>query len=225
MQNTGRHSYESEGFRAHDYLTRGDEGRWKYKASKLTSVLAEEDVKWKTARTTVTVRTITISVAPKQLTFDFSPRVEEEGGERPLTLARLEEAANKGNDRAFVSILSEVQWQNWPSSDFVRVLKLSLKAGAHKAAQYIATEGVKHHPDSVELQRYAHLFAPPRIIARNLPPEPTLAANREWLKNHRHEYSGLWVAIRNGELLGTASSLEELVSQVGSTENVLLTKA
>ena len=67
-------SYESEGFRAHDYLTRAKESRpqWDYKPkSKLTSALTEERIIWRRAQTTDTVRRGALRSVPKQLEFNF----------------------------------------------------------------------------------------------------------------------------------------------------------
>jgi hypothetical protein len=52
MQGTSKHSFESEGFRANSYLEK-QKSRWEYIASsKLTTVLAETRVAWKTAKAT-----------------------------------------------------------------------------------------------------------------------------------------------------------------------------
>lgn len=140
-------------------------------------------------------------------------------------MPRLEEAAESGNETAFLKALTEISWQGRPATEFVHAIKLALKIGAPTAAQRIYTEAISRYQNHPDIQRYARLFAPPRVQTRTSPSNPTLKANREWLKSHRNEYRGQWVAVRNGELLAAAPSLEDLIGQVGDTPNVLLTRA
>jgi len=230
QDNASKACYESEGFRAHNYLSKvkEDSPRWGYKPkSKLTAVLdkAAEKTAWRTARTEPTIQPGTIGVVPWQLTLDFRPQADAELSEQQPALARLELAVNKRSEQAFINALQEVDWEDRQAREFARAIKLALNIGAPTAAQQIYNKGVARYPNHADLQRYARLFAPTRTATRTLPPNPTLTANREWLKSHRSEYRGQWIAIRNGELLETASSLEELIARVGDTTNVLLTRA
>lgn len=145
--------------------------------------------------------------------------------EQERAMARLEDAANAKDEHAFLEALKEVEWRNRPPADFTRAAQWALKAGAYKAAYQISAEGAKHHPDNLEVQKYARVLAPPKVVSGKEPPDPTLKANRKWLEAHEGEYPGQWVAIRNGELLGMANSLEELAQQVGNTKDALLTRA
>jgi hypothetical protein len=47
--------------------------------------------------------------------------------------------------------------------------------------------------------------------------------NQQWIKTHRQEYKGRWVALRDGELLADTNSVDELLQQISSPENTLLT--
>lgn len=53
-----------------------------------------------------------------------------------------------------------------------------------------------------------------RMPPRTWPPNPTLKANREWLAANRDAYRGQWIALRNGELLATGASMEEVERQI-----------
>lgn len=154
----------------------------------------------------------------------LSARGAESSGQRDL-MSRLEDAAEKGDARAFINTVREIKWGSVSAQDAARAINLALRAGTPTAAQHIYNEGMKSHPNSPELHKFARLFAPKRQAVKTLPPNPTLNANREWLKSHRAEYRGSWIALRNGELLATATSLDELIRRVGDTANVLLTKA
>jgi hypothetical protein len=140
-------------------------------------------------------------------------------------LVRLGRVSRAGDVRAFLNTLQKMKWEQRPAEDFVHAIKLALNVSAPTSAQFIYDEGVKRHPESLELKRYARLFAPARPSIRTSPPNPTLKANREWLKLHRAEHRGEWIALRNGELLATGSSLEDLTRRVTDPTNVLLTRA
>jgi hypothetical protein len=72
MEQTAKKSFESEGFRAHIFLHEERAlrpRRWAYVAnSKLTTVLAEENLAWRTARTVHRRPHVT---TPRQLTLEF----------------------------------------------------------------------------------------------------------------------------------------------------------
>ncbi len=140
-------------------------------------------------------------------------------------MARLEDAAQAGDERAFLDALKEVEWRNRASGDFTRAMQLAFKVGAHLAARQLSVEGAKHHPDDPEIQKYARVLAPPKVVSSDALPNAAHKANREWLKTHAGDNRGQWVAIRNGELLEAANSLEELIKQIGDTKGVLLTTA
>lgn len=152
-------------------------------------------------------------------------RTIEERSKWKRILNRLQRTVAAGNTHGFVSALNQVEWEDRSAEDFSKLIRLALNVGAPTAANYIYEEGVKRHPYSPALGMFARLFSPPKRTKRTLDPNPTLKANREWLDANREAYSGNWIALQNGQLLGTAHTLEDLTRQFGNTSNVLLTKA
>lgn len=47
--------------------------------------------------------------------------------------------------------------------------------------------------------------------------------NRQWLKDHRLQYQGKWVALKEGHLLAEAPSANELIQKLDSIQHVLVT--
>lgn len=144
--------------------------------------------------------------------------------EQRRAMDRLEAVAIAHDERAFLEVLQQVNWHNHPPANFVRAAQLALKAGAYREAYWISAKGAEYYPDNSELQKYARVLAPPKAVSGKATTNSGHKANREWLKDHGSEYSGQWVAVRNGQLLGTSDSLKELAERVGSTKDVLLTK-
>lgn len=139
-------------------------------------------------------------------------------------MALLEGAAESGDESTFLSIEKAIDWSARPPEDLVRGVNLALRVGAFLLARKLSAEGARRYPNHPELQKYARVLAPPKVVRSDLPPTPSVKANRNWLKEHAQSYKGRWVALRDGELKGVADSLDELVEQLGDTKGILLTR-
>jgi hypothetical protein len=126
--------------------------------------------------------------------------------------------------RRFFSIPIDLSWTTRPQEDLLRGVHLALRVGAFLFARELSTEGARRYPHNPELQRYAGVLAPPKVVRSDLAPAPSVKANRNWLKEHVQSYKGRWVALQNGELKGVANSLDELVERLGDTKGMLLTR-
>lgn len=137
----------------------------------------------------------------------------------------LEAAAAAIDEQVFLRELDKLDKAMLAAGDFVRLIKLSLEIGFDLLARRLSAEGHATFPDDELLAKYARILAPPKILGRAPAAGPELEANRGWLKTHGKEYRGQWVAVRNGELLGAATELAELVPLLHDRENVLVTVA
>lgn len=63
----------------------------------------------------------------------------------------------------------------------------------------------------------------PKVTVRKSENRLNVLKNQQWIKTHRQEYKGRWVALRDGELLADSNSVDELIKQVNSSKNTLLT--
>jgi hypothetical protein len=63
----------------------------------------------------------------------------------------------------------------------------------------------------------------PKVTVHKSDRHSAILENNQWLRDHRQEYSGQWVALKNGKLLASANSAKELLHQVNATEDTLLT--
>ena len=138
-------------------------------------------------------------------------------------LARLEAAAHAGDETAFLDARRAIEWSKRSAKDFTQAVRWALEAGAYRAATLLATEGAERFPRHAELAKMARILAPPRVIRSDLPPDPSIAAGMDWLRAHRDEYLGQWVALRAGVLLGTGNSFGELANRIGDIKGVLIT--
>lgn len=69
---------------------------------------------------------------------------------------------------------------------------------------------------------YNFLDRPKVTIKKSQNPQDTLK-NHQWIKEHRQQYRGRWVALKAGELLADGASSHELLQRVKPTETTLLT--
>jgi len=130
-------------------------------------------------------------------------------------MAALEAAAEAKDELAFLNAQKGINWDHHSAEDFDRAVDLALMAGTFMAARHLSKEGTERFPEHAELQRMAHILAPPIARVVKGVHNTTWKADREWLKMHWDDYRGLWVALYNGELLGAEETLDDLVKQVG----------
>lgn len=139
-------------------------------------------------------------------------------------LDKLEDAARRGDEITFLKTLPDVPWVHCSAIDVVRVIRMALRAGALGAAHKIASKGLTHHPNDLDIQKYALLYGPAQqTSSQNGIRALNHMANKAWLADHMGDYQNKWIAVRDGILLGSADSLEELVERVGDTKRALVT--
>lgn len=132
--------------------------------------------------------------------------------------------AAAGNEGQFASVVQAIDWTQRPPEAVIAAIQLALSTGAHTTARRLAVSGAERYPDRPDLQKYARILAPPRLVQRGLPTRPDLYTNREWIRQHAGQYRGQWVALRNGQLLATADSFEALANQFADHTGILLTR-
>lgn len=140
-------------------------------------------------------------------------------------IRELEHAASLDDTQTFVGLVKEIKWELKTLDEFQRVIQLALNLSAPTAAEFVYDIAMRSHPESEGLEVFARLFTPQKRATKTSEANPTLQANRHWLKANREKYRGQWVALRDGHLLGIASSLEDLTRTLSDTSNTLLTRA
>lgn len=130
---------------------------------------------------------------------------------RVSAVSLLEWAAEAGDESAFLELAASLDWDDgFSATDAAYVVRLALRAGAHLYARDFSSRAAKRYPYAAELRRMAAVLAPPRVIRRMPAQDEALEMNRRWLEDHGAEYRALWVALRRGQLLASAVSLQEL---------------
>ena len=138
-------------------------------------------------------------------------------------MAHLAAAAQADDERAFWRAAQAIDWSVRSADDFSQAVQWALQIGAHLVARQLAADGVARYPDSASLQKYARVLAPPNIT-RRAPAQPGVKADIDWFRAYRAEYWGQWVAVKNGELLAAAPSLQDLQSKVPDLRTATITR-
>jgi len=142
-------------------------------------------------------------------------------------LSELEEAAESRNYRAFEYLARSSDYSAYDSFTLRQALDLALMLDMVTLARELAQKGLCLFPQEKAFQQAAVVLAPPQILGTH-PAKPTsLPASQEWLKNNATQYKGKWVAVSDGKLLGTATSLKELQKQttnLGQTPGTIIVK-
>ncbi len=147
------------------------------------------------------------------------------GAEEDLLLW-LETAAQRGDEDDFLAVIDAIERKDFSPQDYARLIRLALSAGAHLKARKLAQEAAGRFPEDEELEKTARILAPPQVASAKLPPSPAVRDNHNWLKTFGGEYRGLWVALKDGALLGSAQTLQQLIAQVGNPKDrgILVTR-
>jgi hypothetical protein len=135
-------------------------------------------------------------------------------------MPQLEAAADHNDSRTFARIIEQVDWESQPVEQFIQVIDLAMSMGYLPLARELTAKGRERFPTDETLAQTARALAPPVVLGRG-PATPGLADTIEWMRKHAAEYEkGQWLAVRSGELLAVASSLDELIEAVGGLEEL-----
>ncbi len=141
-------------------------------------------------------------------------------------MAQLERAVLLEDTDGFAQLVADMDWQIRSADDFLKAIELALRVGAHLTARKLTLDGASRFPQDVEIMKHAKILAPVKTIQSNAPADPGVAKNNQWLKEHRDEYQGMWVALRDGNMLAFGRTMQDVKNQVGSLKNsrILVTK-
>ncbi len=143
-----------------------------------------------------------------------------------LVCAALQVLQQQDDDRGAPPPVNATEMDRPPQSpdDYLQALAHALRVGEFGRARRVATAGATRYPAHAELAKSARVLAPPTVTRARRPHTADIQANRVWLKAHRQDYAGQWVALRDGHLLAAAPSFDALAAQVDATSDVLMTK-
>jgi hypothetical protein len=91
-------------------------------------------------------------------------------------------------------------------------------------ARKLSAQGQRLYPAHADLQKLAHLLAPPHVKVGERASGTSRRRDFAWLKHHSDPYRGQWVVLRDGELVAAASTIPELKTQVSSPQSVFLAR-
>jgi hypothetical protein len=141
-------------------------------------------------------------------------------------MLQLERAVRLEDEDEFNHLVAEMDWYKRSGNDYLKAVKMALEVGAFLTARKLSQEGETRFPNNLELRKYAKVLAPVKTIRTDVPSDPGVAKNNLWLKQNRDEYLGLWVALRDGDLLASGKTLQIVKNQVGRLKNsrILVTR-
>ncbi len=108
---------------------------------------------------------------------------------------------------------------NAPNMDgaslFTAAINRALSTEAVRLARALVEQGLAQYPDNEQLHKYQRGIAPPKVTNRT-PSTSNHARTMHWLSQHSHEYVGQWIAVQDGQLLGTGDTRQALAGQLGT---------
>jgi hypothetical protein len=145
---------------------------------------------------------------------------EEQTSSHPIDWDRLELERSflLDDENEFVSLAKRINWENRTAEDHLKAIQMALTIGAHLVARRLSQDGKGHFPTNPEISKSATVLAPVETLRKDIPPDPSIGRNRDWLKAHRSEFRGQWVAIRDGELLARAPTYQQMKDLMGDVK-------
>lgn len=163
-------------------------------------------------------------LCPKEERYRDYTRPGESQKKEYDTIAQLDVAASIRNGPVFEKLLEVITWENRSASEISHVIDLALRMGAYSSAREVSQIGLSRYPQDDRIQKYHSILAEPVVTQRAVPFDPSIRANRDWLKTHRDEYRGRWIGLRNGSLVASAGTIDELMNSMESSRDLLITR-
>jgi hypothetical protein len=139
-----------------------------------------------------------------------------------LDFAVIQEAAHRRDLRSFIAATQGINWGKRSVDELSETIEHALSLGAFVIAHRLAVEGAEQHADNPLVNRLARMLAPAKIVRENLPADPTVLQNHEWLKKHASECRGRWIALENGKLLYSGDSITEITTKLDGRKGLLV---
>jgi hypothetical protein len=140
----------------------------------------------------------------------------------PINFAAIEKAVDRRDLSSFLASVQAINWKKRSAAELVKTIRYALSLGAPAVAQQLAQLGAHEFGDDPVINRMARILAPAKVLRANLPPDPGVLQNHEWLKKHASEYRKHWVALQNGNLLSSGASIAEVKSKLPDRKGILI---
>ncbi len=140
------------------------------------------------------------------------------------SLELLQKKAERGDKQAFVQLIEGTEWAEKRPEEILQTIDLALSLEMASLAIKLAQQGHRLFPNHPRFQQTAEVLSPPRVRSTTDKPATGVKESMSWFGTHAQAYRGRWVAVREGQLVGTAASFKELVALIGRVENTFISK-
>ncbi len=122
--------------------------------------------------------------------------------------------------------LRAVDWSARQPEEITAAIQLALTTQDFPLARELAAVGHERYPEQSELATLNYVLAPPVAKAVTPASRPDMQADFDWLRENRERFQGRWVALLGGQLLATADTVADLMTEVGDVRNtdILITQ-
>jgi hypothetical protein len=134
-------------------------------------------------------------------------------------------AADANDDIKFLQAFRQLDKTTLLAEDYEQLIHLALATDLGMLGRRLANEGTERYPHYEPLAKFALALAPPKFLRFEPASNKDGRINRQWLRENGAQYSGLWVALRDGKFYGAAETPLKLAETLGDLKKFFITIA
>ncbi len=141
---------------------------------------------------------------------------------QPTGIPTIDRSFRRQDRSGFARSVEEMNLESVSADALYAVIHHALSLELVRLARDLTAHGLHRYSNDRRFPEMARILAPPEVSRGSAASQvDSRAASRAWLKANQHQYPGLWLAVCDGQLLGTARTLAELRPRLSGLEGVL----
>lgn len=137
----------------------------------------------------------------------------------------LRVAADANDATAFWQAFRQLDKSTLLAEDYEQLIHLALATDLGLLGRRLANEGTERYPHYEPLAKFALALAPPKFLGTRPASDRDGRINSQWMRENGAQYSGLWVALRDGKFYGAAETPLKLAEILGDLKKFFITIA
>lgn len=123
----------------------------------------------------------------------------------------LDRSSRRQDRQGYASSVEALEWSELSADALHAIADNALTLEMLDLCRSLIEHALQRFPEDARFLDLQRILAPAKILGSS--PASGVedrAASRQWLRDNQHRFPGLWIAVKDGKLLGAAKRLDEL---------------